>query len=233
MGYIYKATNIVDGKVYIGQTIRTISERWKEHIWDANKLHSRHAGFYLHSAIRKYTKDSFTVEMVEECDNDKLNERERYWIGFYQSNNKHFGYNLTDGGDSHFRKCPESELSRLKKSVAQTGVNNSFYGKSHSANHRASISTPVVAYTDDGCVYMYYISQISARKDGYQQSHITDCVNGKYKHHGKTQNGERLRWRFAFDDESSIIKTNYIEFGVESLTPTAYQEFKEEYDNAS
>lgn len=230
MGYIYKVTNLINGKIYIGQTSRTIEKRWQEHLWDA---HNHHNNCSLHSAIRKYSKSNFLVEKVIECDNDNLNDYEKYWISFYQSNNKHKGYNLTDGGDSNFKKNPDSEITKQKKSFAQTGENNSFYGKHHSANHRANISTPIVAYTDDGMIYMYYISQISANKDGYQQSHITDCVNGKHKHHGKTKSGQRLCWRFATNDECEVIRLKCLNYGVESLTPSVYKNFTEEYSNGN
>lgn len=222
MGYIYKVTNLTNGKIYIGQTARNVDRRWREHIWDA---HGRCSCNGLHNAIRKYSEHNFDIETVEQCDNVMLNEREKYWIGFYHSNNKHIGYNLTDGGDSNYQKNPDSEETKYKKSAAQAGINNSFYGKHHSANHRANISTPVVAYTDDLAVHMYYVSQIATRKYGYQQSHITDCVNGKCRHHGKTPGGKRLCWRFATVDESAVIKSFYLQSGVESLTPAMYQEF--------
>ena len=55
-GYIYKITNLVNGKSYVGQTIRTIEERWKQHIKDSK---GNKDDFYLHRAIRKYGKENF------------------------------------------------------------------------------------------------------------------------------------------------------------------------------
>lgn len=94
MGFIYKVTNTVNGKVYIGQTRNTISSRWTSHKCHAkcdNKLNSN-----LHRAIRKYGVDSFVVEEVEQCDNELLNEREIYWIQHYDSIKS--GYNIAKGG---------------------------------------------------------------------------------------------------------------------------------------
>ena len=91
MGVIYKITNKLDGKIYIGKTARTLEERMKEHRW-SNEL-------YIDRAIRKYGINAFEVSVVEECaDSNELNEREIFWIAFYNCKNPN-GYNMTDGGD--------------------------------------------------------------------------------------------------------------------------------------
>ena len=102
MGYIYKITNNINGKVYIGQTIGTIEKRFNEHKRDAIKG----CQYSLHRAMRKYGIDSFSVEEIEECPEEELNDREIYWISFYDS--YYQGYNMTIGG-SAFRKPPLSE----------------------------------------------------------------------------------------------------------------------------
>ena len=232
MGFIYKATNTVNGKVYIGQTIRTIEERWKEHLCDTYNPNRSTYSCSLHSAIRKYSEDAFQVESLEECDNAQLNNREAYWIGVFLSNDRRYGYNLTTGGDSNYIKSPESEATRHKKSCVQLGQNNSFFGKHHSITHRAKIATPVVSFTDDGRVYKYYMSQIAAKVDGFAQNHITSCVSGKVLHHGKTPSGDRLRWRLATSDEQDTILRACIDNNMESLTTEQFNSLKEAKDNA-
>lgn len=74
MAYIYKITNIINGKVYIGQTSFSIEKRFKEHLQDSNKAHTEKRPLY--DAIRKYGKDKFIIELIEETDNP--NEREIY-----------------------------------------------------------------------------------------------------------------------------------------------------------
>ena len=93
MGYIYKITNLINGKVYIGQTRRTIEIRWRDHVYD-----SKRSEYPIHRAIRKYGVDNFKIEMLEECENDKLDEKEIYWIKEYDSTNSDKGYNATSGG---------------------------------------------------------------------------------------------------------------------------------------
>lgn len=225
MGYIYKVTNVVNGKVYIGQTMRTIEARWKDHNWDSNNKNGPKYCSSFHNAIRKYSADSFIVEEVEECDNSLLNEREVFWIAFYNSADNCHGYNLTTGGDGGYLRAPETDETKAKKSKVKIGCNNPFFGKHHTNTHRSCISTPVVSFTDDGRIYKYYVSQIAAKCDGYHQSHITNCVKGKVLHHGKTPNGMRLQWRNATESESDVIKACFIEHDVECLTSQEYQEY--------
>ena len=97
MGYIYKITNSVNKKIYIGKTVRTVSVRFKEHLDRADENYQS----YLYNAIRKYGQENFIVETIEEVNNEDINEKEKYWIHFYQSNLKENGYNLTIGGDGN------------------------------------------------------------------------------------------------------------------------------------
>lgn len=94
--FIYKITNLVNNKIYIGYT-KNPDKRFKEHIKDArlNKTNQ-----YIHKAIRKYGPINFSFFILENRDNksDAL-ETEKYWITFFKSNNNKFGYNLTEGGE--------------------------------------------------------------------------------------------------------------------------------------
>lgn len=225
MGYIYKATNVVNGKVYIGQTIRTVEARWKDHAWDANRKDGPKYCSSFHQALRKYSIDNFTIEEIEECEDCLLDEREVFWIDFYHSTDNRYGYNLTTGGCGGYLRTPETEETRLKKSEVKTGYKNPFFGRHHTNKHRSCISTPVVSFTDDGRIYKYYVSQIAANRDGYQQSHITNCVKGKVLHHGKTPEGTRLQWRNATESESDVVRACFIENNVECLTSQEYQKY--------
>lgn len=89
-GYIYKTTNIETGKIYIGQK--------KSHKFLGNSYLG--SGVRLNSSIKCYGKQAFIVELVEECDSrEALNEREKYWIEFFDSRNPDIGYNIAKGGD--------------------------------------------------------------------------------------------------------------------------------------
>lgn len=86
---IYKVTNKVNGKVYIGQSV-DIGRRWRTHMTAKDDI-------YFHKAIQKYGVENFEWEVIEQCKKKDLDEREIYWIEYYDSFNK--GYNCTKGGD--------------------------------------------------------------------------------------------------------------------------------------
>lgn len=92
MGLIYKAINQQNGKIYIGQTKKDLQKRKREHYYTKDNTH-------FHHALRKYNKDTFVWSIIEQnIPNELLNERERYWIQYYDSYNN--GYNMTPGGDN-------------------------------------------------------------------------------------------------------------------------------------
>lgn len=91
---IYKFENKLNNKVYIGKSTN-IYVRYKVHL--KNVANGKTTRFY--SALRKYGIDNFNFEIIEECPKKRLNERERYYISIYNSNDPSYGYNMTVGGD--------------------------------------------------------------------------------------------------------------------------------------
>lgn len=94
-GFIYKITNTLNQKVYIGKTTTSLKERWEEHQLDAYRECMSNRPLY--KAIRKYGISNFSIELIEECDISVLSNREIYWIETYHSFSN--GYNATLGGD--------------------------------------------------------------------------------------------------------------------------------------
>ena len=119
MGYIYKITNIINGKLYIGQTQKTIQERFQAHL----KKAQQHTNRYLYDAMNKYGYDNFIPSLIEECDNSLLNEREIYWIHYYNTTDKTIGYNMTIGGDGGdtWTNNPHKEITSKKISQHNKG----------------------------------------------------------------------------------------------------------------
>lgn len=104
MGFIYKITNCENNKVYIGQTVGSIEHRFKEH----KNAAKRGCDYKFHRAIRKYGVENFIIEQVEECNNNLLDDREIYWIKYYDSYHK--GYNSTKGGNGLQKPLPDFEV---------------------------------------------------------------------------------------------------------------------------
>ena len=120
--WIYKITNIQNNKVYIGQTIRPINQRFHRHLNDAiNNILDTHFA----RAIRKYGKDSFIIEKIDTAQTqDELNQKEQYWIKFYNSVKE--GYNETDAiskcGGNTYQSKTEEEMEAIKEKIRQTKI---------------------------------------------------------------------------------------------------------------
>ena len=110
-GFIYKITNTINGKSYIGQTIQNVKERFYQHC--ATKCSKAVSNMAIHRAIKKYGKSNFTVEVIEEIDSTNLNDRERYWIKYYNSYNN--GYNSTKGGQDGCKPFKDLDVESIIK----------------------------------------------------------------------------------------------------------------------
>ena len=115
--FIYKITNTKNGKIYIGQSIRPIEQRFRRHINDAtNNILDTHFA----RAIRKYGPENFVIELLDSAKTQsELNEKEQFYIIKYDSVNN--GYNETDaiykcGGNTYLSKS-ESEMNVIKEKI--------------------------------------------------------------------------------------------------------------------
>lgn len=168
---IYVIKNKINGKVYIGQA-RHFKRRWDRHkeAWKGSKNNP-----YLQHAYEKYGPDAFEFSVLEECECKKeiLNEREQYWMDFYQSYNEEFGYNIckiagsslntkhsqeTKDKLSKFRKGKsfeefygEEKAKKIKEklSSAASGQNNPMYGIHLTGTNNSSYGKPRTAECKD------------------------------------------------------------------------------------
>ena len=116
-GYIYKTTNLITNKIYIGQK--------HSNLFLGDKYLG--SGKRLRDSIKHYGKENFKVELIEEIESkDLMDEREIYWISYYKSTDTEIGYNISQGGN----------VNRT-----MVGENNPFYGKHHSEEQRLIWST--------------------------------------------------------------------------------------------
>lgn len=182
---IYKVTNLANGKCYIGQTTRSLEQRWKEH------CSSRNPCTYLHSAIEKYGKNNFKVEEIDVAlSQEELDAKERKYIAYYNTLAPH-GYNLETGGtngktisettrrkqsESHKGKPPGNAKQKRTKewvkhmSDAKKGEKHPLFGKPHP--HRL----PVIC-VETGVVYdSFKTAQLETKI-----RHINEVCRGKRK----------------------------------------------------
>ena len=132
MGRIYKITNDINNKVYIGQTIKTLTKRWQQHKCNSTKEYFKQ--IVLYKAFKKYGIEHFHIEEIEEVENDLLDEREKYWIQYYNCYGNN-GYNATIGGDGgvtcenprdKFGKLTNDEVIYLRKRFAECKYPSSY-----------------------------------------------------------------------------------------------------------
>lgn len=136
---IYMIKNKVNNNIYIGQAA-DINDRWNEHIRALRGQY--HFNNHLQRAWNKYKENNFEFSIVEECNEDKLNEREIYWIAEY--NSYYSGYNQTKGGCGmrgfvHSDETKEKISNSAKRRLAVV-ENHPMYGKRHSDESRVKMS---------------------------------------------------------------------------------------------
>ena len=84
-GIIYKITNKVNGKIYIGLTKQKLQSRFRGHLSDARKaLKNDGRVCYFQNALLKYGKENFILEQIDQADTkEELCRKEEYWISYY------------------------------------------------------------------------------------------------------------------------------------------------------
>jgi len=197
---IYKHTSKTTGKSYIGQTTRTMNERWNDHVHIAEKTNRN---FMFHNAIRKYGEDDFTHEILEDNIQDKqyLNDREIYWIEYYDTFDN--GYNMTPGGEGGFMSKEIRE--RAGRSISNT-LNKEYYDEEQdiwttSAKERGKKngihnSTTMIEYNGE-------IMSI-AKRNGYK-SHETQVKSGTLQK--KCDKIKETLHKEYYDEEQGIWTT--------------------------
>ena len=124
MGCIYKITNLINGKIYIGQTCMSEPQRWQQHIWCADNNPNNDSPHLCH-AIKKYGRANFKREILEEIDDkDTLNDREIFYISLFHTTDPTIGYNIAMGGDGYYKFTSEEILKLYNQYKSITKVAN-------------------------------------------------------------------------------------------------------------
>jgi len=216
---IYKTTNKINGKIYIGQ--------------DKNDRKNYFgSGYIIKNAIKKYGKSNFTKDILEVCNNEKeLNDREYFWIKFFDSKNPKIGYNIKDGGgyvgnklDIHANRI--NILKKISENHADvSGDKNPMYGKKHSDESKKNMSintkntfknnpnliknhsitmkekskgrnnsnynpTEVLQYDLEMNFIKEWKDLFSIKEEGFNSKLISQCCRGRYK------NSHGFIWKF-------------------------------------
>ena len=197
MAYIYCIKNNINGKCYVGKTLKSPNERFSEHLYDAYKPTEENRPLYR--AIKKYGKNNFSLQTLEECADELASEREIWYIKKLKT--YAHGYNATIGGDGkqlfdHDIIKAQLEAGLSQKLIAElNGCSIDLIRQVRLANNipltKVRKQPSVVAYTEDGTEVGVFISAREAfrflREIGITNArccggtHISDVCNGNRK----------------------------------------------------
>lgn len=120
---IYKITNEVNGKIYIGQTTKSLQQRFSKHFQEAKcEAKGNRPNNYFHNALLKYGQENFRIELLDTANSlNELNKKEKDWIEKLDARNKKIGYNLQEGGVSG--KKPDSTKEKIRRKKLENWQN--------------------------------------------------------------------------------------------------------------
>lgn len=131
---IYKITNLINQKSYIGQSIH-IERRWQEHCRPS-------ASSIIAKAIRKYSQENFSFEILEECDVSELNQKEAYYIAFFNTVVP-YGYNIEELSEedskTSFTVYDKATLELIINDIKESQLTFTDIAKKYSLNRRTII----------------------------------------------------------------------------------------------
>ena len=187
-GFVYITTNHVNGKQYIGQRKYDKQGKWKEYLG---------SGIILSRAIEKYGLENFSKEIIEECKTKKiLNDREIYWINYYNAVESDNFYNIASGGDGgntiagytdDQRNLLSTKLSDMRKGIINIGKNNG------NSRRVICINTMKIFDTINEASTYYNVD-----KDAIQQC----CSDANKRKTAGEINGERMIWEYYDENKN-------------------------------
>ena len=195
---IYKITNKKNGKAYVGQS-NNIERRFTQHCYKGEK-----SRIPLDMAIQKYGKDNFAFEIIEECPLEKLNERESYWIKYY--NTIENGYNCSEGGDQQSigenngrSKLTEEDVIKIRTAYA---------------NHKKQQEV----YQDykDIISFGYFQNLWQGRSWSHIMPEVFTEENKKYYTHENSKGDKSVSAKFT-NDEVLQIRQRYVKESAKAI----------------
>lgn len=206
-GYIYKITNIVNKKVYIGQTKQSVEQRFIQHKSHARTGNSHHK---LARALRKYGDENFIIEIIEECDFSILDDRERYWINFFNSVNE--GYNTLLGGQDkscyyvveneqeiidYYLKCHNQVQTfqhfniteyKFRQILSKNNIKTDYTNYGKHTKERVRIVELNLEFDSSVECARYFIENnlCKTKKEQCARTRISDAITNKHKVYGFT-----------------------------------------------
>lgn len=163
-GIIYRATNRVNGKVYVGQTTDTLRRRIVTHKSGAKRTNLSN---HFHNAIRKYGLEQFIWEIIDNARSmEELNNKEIYWISHYRATEPEIGYNSQPGGKNRsHNKATREKLSASLLALYRNGLVSAVKGKHHTEETKQYLSETRKRLFLEGKLKVHNLGQPMLKED--------------------------------------------------------------------
>lgn len=204
---IYKIENLINKKVYIGQSNNIYKRYHFHHKSDCFNKNSPAYNFQIYQAIRKYGIQNFSITVLELCDIDKLNEKEIFWINYYDSFKN--GYNRTSGGQNWSENIHSLETEEKRKLTREK--NDSLKGEKHP---RAKLSNDEV---------------INIRQRYINGETVEDIYKDYYKKYQNVGTLKRIIFGQTYKEVGNIPKKENIRYTNAKLNANQVREIKKRY----
>lgn len=215
MAYIYKITNLVNNKVYIGETICEIRVRWNQHKSTSFNPNSHAYNYHIHCSIRKYGIENFKIEEIEQCLDEERFKRETCYILLYESYKPEKGYNYSVEGEGPTLYLTQDFLNyweqgfqvgeiaeqmgchrgTVSKRLHANGISHEEIMKRYGEYVSQRDGKPVQQYSLTGEYIKTFPSTQSCEKEGFQQSAVSNVCRqvqkSAYGYLWKYENDER------------------------------------------
>ena len=216
---IYYIENLINNKKYIGQS-NNIKDRWRRHISELNK--NKHHNDYLQKSWNKYGENNFMFEIIEYCSIENLDDREQYWIDFYNTMDRDFGYNLKTGGQNGGSIMSDETKEKMSISV-KNSYNNSNLRKTRSLNALEQWANPIIK------------EKILGKNNGMYGKHHSEESKKKMSEHSKGRKSWRrnttpilcVETNIKYDDATDV--KNKLGYDSSGILKACRGEFKTSY----
>lgn len=197
---IYKITNNINGKIYIGQS-NNIQRRFSEH-----QNRGATSRIPVDVAIQKYGKENFSFEIIEECTIEQLNQRETYWINHFNSIEN--GYNCSVGGDQQSigNNNGRAILTENEVKIIRTAYNNHERRKDVYKQFEDKITFSSFARVWDGTSWSHIMPEVLTEEN--KKYYSKEATNGEKSSNAKLTDEEviKIRERYVSENAKTIYK---------------------------
>ena len=211
---VYKITNKITGKIYIGITNQGSGARYRHH-WYESRIGEPSP---IHRSMAKYGEDNFTLEIIDFAETyEELKEKEKFWIKEFNSTDRNIGYNLTEGGDGTFgRTHSEETKEKIRQKVLGRKISEETKKKMSEARigkcsdkqreHLKKISIqakaiPVLQFSKTG----EFIAKYESVSDAARQTGInSDTIERQLKKPLKNPNDRRVKFIWKKEEIAAV-----------------------------